>query len=168
MISYITRAELAQDLALRDLSDPAEGPHAMHNLLTNVVDALGTAWGIPTKTVRHSPIVPVENNYDRLGFDPDAVTRDQRYSRYLSPTVMLRSHTSASVPWLLTDLARHGDVDELVVMPGLVYRRDAIDRTHVGAPHQVDLWRIASLIERGRRSISHGRRKSGNGSAPLA
>jgi phenylalanyl-tRNA synthetase alpha chain len=29
-------------------------------------------------------------------------------------------------------------------MPGLVYRRDAIDRTHVGAPHQVDLWRIAS------------------------
>ena len=144
MISYITRAQLAEDLALRDLSNPAEGPHAMQKLLTNVVDALGTAWGIPTQTVRHSPIVPVENNYDRLGFDPGAVTRDQRYSRYLSPTVMLRSHTSASVPWLLTDIARQSDVDELVVMPGLVYRRDAIDRTHVGAPHQVDLWRIAS------------------------
>ena len=31
----------------------------------------------------------------------------------------------------------------LFVIPGLVYRRDAIDRTHVGAFHQVDLWRIA-------------------------
>src|SRR5260370_254211 len=25
--------------------------------------------------------------------------------------------------------------------PGLVYRRDAIDRPHVGEPHQVDIWR---------------------------
>jgi phenylalanyl-tRNA synthetase alpha chain len=29
------------------------------------------------------------------------------------------------------------------VLPGLVYRRDAIDRLHVGEPHQVDVWRIA-------------------------
>jgi phenylalanyl-tRNA synthetase alpha chain len=35
-----------------------------------------------------------------------------------------------------------GRYDELHVLPGLVYRRDAIDRTHVGAPHQVDLWRL--------------------------
>ena len=30
----------------------------------------------------------------------------------------------------------------LVCAPGLVYRRDAIDRLHVGEPHQLDLWRI--------------------------
>jgi phenylalanyl-tRNA synthetase alpha chain len=144
MTSYITRTQLAEDLALRDLSDPTQGPHALQLILANVVDALRAAWSIATETVRHSPVVPVENNYDRLGFDAAAVTRDQRYSRYLSPTVMLRSHTSASVPWLLGDLARLHDVDKLVAMPGLVYRRDAIDRTHVGAPHQVDLWRIAS------------------------
>jgi phenylalanyl-tRNA synthetase alpha chain len=35
------------------------------------------------------------------------------------------------------------------VLPGLVYRRDVIDRIHVGAPHQLDLWRIV----RGRRMI---------------
>ena len=34
--------------------------------------------------------------------------------------------------------------DELIVAQGLVYRRDAVDRSHVGAPHQVDLWRIRS------------------------
>jgi len=143
MTSYLTPAELAHNLALRDLSDAQQGPHAMQQLLSDVVDALTMAWGIPAATIRQSPVVPVENNYDRLGFDPAAVTRDERYSRYLSPTVMLRSHTSASIPWLLTELTTQSNVDSLFVMPGLVYRRDAIDRTHVGAPHQVDLWRIA-------------------------
>lgn len=115
----------------------------MQQILGSVVDALATDWEIPATTLRQNPIVPVENNYDRLGFNPSAVTRDERYSRYLSPTVMLRSHTSASVPWLLSELSGQETVDSVFVMPGLAYRRDAIDRTHVGAPHQVDLWRIA-------------------------
>jgi phenylalanyl-tRNA synthetase alpha chain len=36
--------------------------------------------------------------------------------------------------------ARYADV--LLACPGLTYRRDAIDRLHVGEPHQLDLWRI--------------------------
>jgi phenylalanyl-tRNA synthetase alpha chain len=35
------------------------------------------------------------------------------------------------------------------VAPGLVYRRDAVDRHHVGEPHQVDLWRIRSTSATG-------------------
>jgi phenylalanyl-tRNA synthetase alpha chain len=57
---------------------------------------------------------------------------------------MLRSHTSASIPPLLRSLDPSVSLDELMVLPGLVYRRDAIDRTHVGEPHQVDLWRVSS------------------------
>ena len=30
----------------------------------------------------------------------------------------------------------------LLSVPGVCYRRDAIDRHHVGEPHQLDLWRI--------------------------
>ena len=30
----------------------------------------------------------------------------------------------------------------LLVCPGIVYRRDAIDWQHTGTPHQLDLWRI--------------------------
>jgi phenylalanyl-tRNA synthetase alpha chain len=30
----------------------------------------------------------------------------------------------------------------LLTCPGIVYRRDAIDRQHAGAPHQLDLWRV--------------------------
>lgn len=145
MSTYLCSEQITAALNLRELSNPAEGHHAMQELLTAVVAALTAEWGVPTRWHRTSPIVPVEDNYDRLGFDPDAITRDMRYSRYLSPTVMLRSHTSASIPWLLRSLDPDERLDELQVLPGLVYRRDAIDRTHVGEPHQVDLWRLCSI-----------------------
>jgi phenylalanyl-tRNA synthetase alpha chain len=32
----------------------------------------------------------------------------------------------------------------LIVIPGVVHRRDVVDRTHVGEPHQVVLWRLRS------------------------
>ncbi|OZD07342.1 hypothetical protein CH275_07475 [Rhodococcus sp. 06-235-1A] len=144
MNSYISNSQLMQYLSLRDLTDPDQGAHAMQLLVTDVVEDLAHMWHTATEVVRLSAVVPVEDNYDKLGFDAEAVTRDRRYSRYLGPEVMLRSHTSAYIPWLLEQTDNGSDVDRLVVLPGLVYRRDAIDRTHVGAPHQVDLWRLTS------------------------
>ena len=49
---------------------------------------------------------------------------------------MLRTHTTAAIPSLLMET----DHDRLIVCPGIVYRRDVVDRLHVGEPHQVDLW----------------------------
>ncbi|OZM83922.1 hypothetical protein [Pseudonocardia sp. MH-G8] len=138
---------VAAALALRDLTDPAHGPHALQLLLDAAVAALGRHRAVSVQ--RQGAAVAVEDNYDRLGYAPSAVTRESRYSRYLSETVMLRSHTSAAVPPALRALAGRPDApdDLLLVLPGLVHRRDAIDRLHVGEPHQVDLWRIV----RGRR-----------------
>ena len=143
MKTYLTLPELQSALALRDLSDPAQGPHAMSLLLADVTRALERLWNIGAEIHRTSPLVATADNYDRLGYSPDDVTRDSRYSRHVSPTVMLRSHTSAGVPAVLDSLrAEMGHYDRLHALPGLVYRRDSIDRTHVGAPHQVDLWRL--------------------------
>jgi phenylalanyl-tRNA synthetase alpha chain len=53
------------------------------------------------------------------------------------------------VPAALRALADAPDV--AVACPGLVYRRDVVDRLHVGEPHQLDLWRArrdAPLTER--------------------
>jgi phenylalanyl-tRNA synthetase alpha chain len=46
------------------------------------------------------------------------------------------------IPPLLAQVAQDPPADVLLVCPGLVYRRDEIDRLHTGEPHQVDLWRI--------------------------
>jgi phenylalanyl-tRNA synthetase alpha chain len=44
---------------------------------------------------------------------------------------------------MLDRLAASQSPDHVLLAPvGLVYRRDAIDRLHVGEPHQMDLWRI--------------------------
>jgi phenylalanyl-tRNA synthetase alpha chain len=146
---YLTPDQLCRALKLRDLTDPAQGPHAIQALLDSVIARLQSEWDSTVHAVRRSPIVPVRENYDRLGYDPDDVTRARRYTRYLSPTVMLRSHTSAELPSTLERYAGRDEVDELIVVPGLVYRRDAVDRSHVGEPHQVDLWRIRSTPDIG-------------------
>ena len=144
MPNYLSTAELNDALTVRDLSDPNQGPHAMQPLLQSVIHALSSRWDVPHRIIRHSPLVSVADNYDHLGFNASHVSRDQRYTRYVSPTVMLRSHTSAAIPSVLRALEHGTSVDELWTIPGLVYRRDVIDRTHVGTPHQVDLWRVSS------------------------
>ena len=146
----LSARELLAALELRDLTDPAHGPHAMQLLLDDVLSALTGAWGCAVDLRRLHPLVAVEDNYDRLGYAPGDVTRDARYSRYVGESVMLRSHTSAGIPLVLRDLAaaRRGTgdpgagLDVLLALPGVVHRRDSIDRLHVGTPHQVDLWRV--------------------------
>jgi phenylalanyl-tRNA synthetase alpha chain len=148
--------DLGSALSLRDLSDPEQGTHAVGLLLEAVTAAVTVSLRSPASTLRANPLVAVEDNYDRLGFDPSAVTRDQRYSRYVSDTVMLRTHTSAMVPPLLRTLAAAdagAEHHRLYVLPGLVYRRDSIDRTHVGEPHQVDLWHLSNTAPTGRAQL---------------
>lgn len=102
---YLTPDELHSSLTLRDLSDPAQGPHAMQTLLHGVVESLQQAWNCTVRTLKNPPIVSVRNNYDLLNYQGNNVTRAQRYTRYLSPTTMLRSHTSAELPAALKHYA---------------------------------------------------------------
>jgi phenylalanyl-tRNA synthetase alpha chain len=142
--THLDTSQLHAALSVRDLTDPVGGPHALQALLGAAVDALAARWGCAVQVHRPSPLVAVEDNYDRLGYPPAAVTRAGRYSRYISDTVMLRSHTSAGIPPALRALAADpaAPADVLLVLPGLTHRRDVVDRLHVGTPHQVDLWRI--------------------------
>jgi len=138
----ITQEALAQALSLRDLTDPAQGRHAMQDLLREVIAALQGLWHCQVLVERASPVVTVADNYDRLHYPPDGAARDARYTRYLDQGTLLRTQTSALVPPALRRLAAAPPTDLLLACPGLVYRRDVIDRLHTGEPHQVDLWRI--------------------------
>ena len=136
--------EVRRSLSVRDLTDEARGPHAMQMLLREIVEALREAWACEVLIHRESPIVSVEENYEALGYPPEGASRDARYTRYLNGRTILRTQTSAMIPGLLRRLAEMRDSreDVLLVCPGLVYRRDAIDRKHTGEPHQVDLWHV--------------------------
>jgi phenylalanyl-tRNA synthetase alpha chain len=148
-VSYLDPAQLQRDLALRDLSDPAEGPHAIQILIGQGVERLCRAWGCEVRWCRGPRIVPVADNYDRLGYPAGAITRDTRYTRYVDAGHMLRSHSSAMIPPALRRLARQPGEDVLLACPGIVYRRDAIDWQHTGTPHQLDLWRITRQVVSG-------------------
>ncbi|MEY2426666.1 MAG: phenylalanyl-tRNA synthetase alpha chain [Actinomycetota bacterium] len=140
---HLTPEQLTRDLALRDLTDATAGPHAIQQLVDLAVGALADAWGCE---VRHAPgprVVPIADNYDNLAFTRDAASRDARYTRYVDDDHMLRSHSSAMIPPALRALAGDPVDDVVLVCPGVVYRRDAIDRLHTGTPHQLDVWRIS-------------------------
>jgi phenylalanyl-tRNA synthetase alpha chain len=142
-VPVLDPAALARDLSIPDLTSVAG--HAMAQTVDAAVAALTTDWGTEARVVRSHPVVSLDDNYDRLGFPAGAVTRDARYSRYVSETCLLRTHTSAMIPPALRRLAGEGDArpdDVLLACPGIVYRRDAIDRLHTGTPHQLDLWRV--------------------------
>jgi phenylalanyl-tRNA synthetase alpha chain len=141
MRSAITQDQLDRALSLRDLSDPAAGPHAMQLVVAAIEEALEQAWGCPVLVHRSSPVVTVHSNYEVLGYPADAPAREARYTRYLDGTRLLRTHMTAAVPGALRDLAGNGRPDLVIACPGLVYRRDVVDRLHVGEPHQLDLWR---------------------------
>ena len=105
-VPHLSPAQLHAALDVRDLSDPAQGPHAIQILTDRTVAALTRAWSCEVRWCRGAKIVPVADNYDRLGYAPGAITREARYTRYVSARRMLRSHSTAMVPPALRRLAR--------------------------------------------------------------
>ena len=139
----LTADAYGQALALRDLTDSAHGPHALQLLLAEIVRALREAWNCDVVVHRAPPVVSLEDNYEQLGYPEDAPARDARYTRYVTATSVLRTHTSALIPGLLRMICRTGYADVLLVCVGLAYRRDRIERLSVGEPHQLDVWRVS-------------------------
>ena len=131
-------------LAVRDLTDAAHGPHALQLLVQSAIETLRAAWSCPAVVYRAPALVAIADNYDDLHYPHDGAARDARHTRYVSTSQLLRTQTSAMMPRALRMLAPAAYDDVLIACPGLTYRRDTIDRLHVGEPHQLDLWRVRS------------------------
>ena len=104
-VSCLNPVQLQHDLGMRDLSEPAEGPHAIQILIDRAAEKLSRAWNCEVRWCRGPRVVPVADNYDRLGYVAEAITRDTRYTRYVDAGHMLRSHSSAMIPPALRRLA---------------------------------------------------------------
>jgi phenylalanyl-tRNA synthetase alpha chain len=142
ILSTLGPSQLARDLRVRDLTDPGQGRHAVQLLIDAAVARLAATWDCQVRWHRGPRVVTVDDNYDQLRIPPDAVSRDVRYTRYVDQHRLLRGHSTAMVPAALRALAADPTADVLLVCPGVVYRRDTIDRLHAATPHQLDLWRI--------------------------
>ena len=108
-------ADARPDLTIPDLTDSTQGCHALQLIVAQLNEALTAAWGCPSRIWRGDPIVSLADNYDRLGYPPDAITRDRRYTRYVDADHVLRSHTSALVPGALRHLAAEVGSNRLVI-----------------------------------------------------
>jgi phenylalanyl-tRNA synthetase alpha chain len=157
-MTYLTPHALAADLTVRDLTDPAQGPHAMQLIVDAVLTAIRRQRAKEHRAAeliveRGHRIVDVADNYDRLGYTADATARDARYTRYVDERRLLRSQTSALVPPALRRIAGTGRTEVVLACPGVVYRRDTIDRLHTGTPHQLDVWPLTGGSPAGRAGL---------------
>lgn len=75
-----------------------------------------------------------EYNFQKLRLNPDHPSRDTQETYYLTDKTLLRTHTS---PAQIRYMENHQPPLRIIV-PGMVYRRDTIDATHLPAFYQVE------------------------------
>lgn len=136
-------ARLKESLAIPDLTDPKNGVHAINLVLNQIRSGLVAAYApIQVEEYRVSPIVSVQDNFDALLIPPDNAGRSSRYTRYVAEDTILRTHTTVAIPLWLKTLKERARDEHIVIVPGMCYRRDVLDKTHCGEPHQMDVWLI--------------------------
>src|SRR5690606_18486781 len=92
------------------------------------------------EVVRGERVVSCVDNYYSLGYTQKEATLSKRYTRYVNQDSLLRTQMTAVIPQVLREYQISPSHSQLWLCPGIVYRRDVVDRTHVGEPHQMDVW----------------------------
>lgn len=141
----LSPAAVARLLAIRDLTDPGQGRHAMQRSLWSAV--AGAAAEAPCDVVTHrsGPIVSRLDD-DRLGWREDGAPAGA--PRRVSPVRVLRSRMASSMPAVLRQLTIPPDRELLVVCAGTVHRPYASargasrDARAAVVPHEAELWRL--------------------------
>ena len=141
-INYLTQMEVDNCLRITDLSDEINGKHAINIMMNEIKNGIASKYNIEPTIIRNFPIVSTKDNYDNLYYPQDTITKSSRYTRWVDENTILRTQVTSGVP---NTLKTHTGDDVIYLLPGLVYRRDVIDKTHVGEPHQCDIWRVSSL-----------------------
>ena len=135
---HLTKDSLDKSLKIQDLTKQ-EG-HAIALLVNELKMALEAKYGVIASMERGEPIVAKVDNYDALGYPSNEVTLSERYTRYVTDDLILRTQMTSVMPSVLKNYSKNLLAKKLWLCPGMVYRRDVVDKTHVGEPHQMDVW----------------------------
>jgi len=106
-------------------------PHVLAQVREELLDLFhGLGFSVYT-----SPEVELESyNFGKLNFAPDHPARDAHDTYFVSPEVVLRTHTSPG--WVRA--MEEGKPPLRLVFPGRVYRAEAVDASHMDQFHQID------------------------------
>lgn len=137
-MNYLNQTEINNLLNKEDLTEK-EG-NAISLVIDLIKKSLENYYSIPVEIQRGSKIVSLEENYYILGYDKNEVTLGERYTKYISSTHILRTQMTSTIPSLLQHHPEN--CNKIYLCPGIVYRRDVKDKTHVAEPHQMDIWML--------------------------
>jgi phenylalanyl-tRNA synthetase alpha chain len=106
-------------------------PHVLAQIRDDLLDMFhGLGYSIYT-----SPEVELDAyNFGKLNFPPDHPARDAHDTYFITPDVLLRTHTSPG--WIRAMEERRPPLR--LVFPGRVYRAEQIDASHMDQFHQID------------------------------
>ena len=140
---YLNKKDLEKVLKSEDLTK--DKSHAMYLLVQIIKDELSKKYNIEPEIITGNQQVSLDDNYYALGYSKNDITLTNKYTRYINNNTILRTQMSSVIPHVLRNYKKDGD--KLYICPGKVYRRDVRDRTHVGEPHQLDIWYLTNNIK---------------------
>lgn len=142
-MNYISEKIKCELLDKEDLSTNKN--HAIGILVNEIKIVLEKEYSLNASLEYGEKIVSVDDNYTNLGYKKTEVTLGERYTKYISENKVLRTQMSSVIPSLLRGYGKNGD--KLYLCPGIVYRRDVRDKTHIGEPHQMDVWLLTEKLQ---------------------
>ena len=137
---YLTQEEVKKLLQKTDLT---QTNHAIGIIVNEIKNVLSLKYNEKVNVEKGNIIVSLEDNYYALNYQQDEITLTSKYTKYLNENEILRTQMSSVIPSLLRTYKKNNlSINKLWICPGIVYRRDVRDKTHIGEPHQLDIWYI--------------------------
>ncbi|MDZ7707472.1 MAG: phenylalanine--tRNA ligase subunit alpha [Trueperaceae bacterium] len=142
----LERAELARRLAAErvDVTLPGtRGPGGGLHLLTKVTNRLLDVFsGLGYEVVTGPELESDHYNFGALNFPPEHPARDEQDTFWAEDGRLLRTHTS---PMQVRYMETHAPPFKVVV-PGKVFRNEAVDATHEAQFHQLEALVVGERI----------------------
>jgi len=126
----------AETREVLDVTLPGRRPWVGHaHVLAQIREELLDLFHGLGYSVYTSPEVELDSyNFGKLNFPPDHPARDAHDTYFVSPEVLLRTHTSPG--WVRAMEERRPPLR--LVFPGRVYRAEQVDASHMDQFHQMD------------------------------
>ncbi|MDZ7800476.1 MAG: phenylalanine--tRNA ligase subunit alpha [Trueperaceae bacterium] len=142
----LERAEVARRLAAErvDVTLPGtRGPDGGLHLLTRVTNRLLDVFhGLGYEVVTGPELESDAYNFEALNFPPEHPARDEQDTFWSEDGRLLRTHTS---PMQVRYMETHAPPFKVVV-PGKVFRNEAVDATHEAQFHQLEALVVGERI----------------------